>query len=793
MKFTFEWLKDHLRTELSYAEIAEKLTNLGIEVEEVTDNKAKFDNFTVGFIKEAEKHPNADRLRICKVDIGETILQIVCGAPNARAGIYVAVALPGAIIPIHGEALKKGNIRGVESQGMMCSTHELMLGDESDGIIELSNSVIPGQDLASAMGMDDVIFDVSLTPNRADCFSVRGIARDLSAIGAGDLLELETCEISENIENPIDVEIKTPDCNYFSTLAIRNVIGKTPDYIAKRLKAIGQNLVSLPVDIANYVCLDIGQPLHIYDLDKLPSKLTVRNARNGEILETLNNKQTILPNEAVVVSSGDEILSIAGVMGGINTGFSESTTNILVESAYFNKEAIAKAGQELRISSDSRTRFERGIDPENVDFAMRYVAHLLLKCCDCKFSNVVKYGVLPKNTHTIELTYKKFNALTGLSKDVFCEAKNTLQKLGVSIKSANNEKMVVDTPSWRHDLEIEEDIIEEILRLYGYENIKEAGLPITEPKMQYYVTDKLSDALVYNGYYEIKTFSFLDRKTAELFATNDQLITIKDASAEFSTMRPTLVASHLTAIKNAQNKSQHNSKLFEIGRCFSNKNGGVAERTVLVATISEKTTHRNWRKPQEDVSVFDIKADLEQLLNMLSINYRLKLDAPTYYHPGRSGTYIFHKDTILAYFGEIHPMILAQLGINAPVVCFELFLNNVPEFFKQSIKKPIQLSQYQPITRDFSFIVKKAVHASDMTEAIQKCHITEIKNIRIFDVYESEVIGVENKAIALEVLLQSDKGTLSDDEINAISDKVISAITKSCNATLRDFNAELPR
>lgn len=786
MKFTFDWLKEHIRTDLTHTEVAEKLTELGIEVEEVVDNKQKFANFVVGHIDEAEKHPNADRLRVCKVNIGDKRLQIVCGAPNARAGIYVAVALVGAIIPVHGEALKKGKIRGVESQGMMCSARELMLGDESDGIIELPNTVVPGQDLASALSLDDVIFDVSLTPNRADCFSVRGIARDLAAIGAGDLLELDACEIPENIENPVDVELETPACDYFSTLAIMNVIGKTPDCIARRLRAIGQNLVSLPVDIANYACLDIGQPLHIYDLDKVPQRLVVRNSRDGETLETLNNKQTILPEGAVVVANGDEILSIAGIMGGIKSGFCNDTRNILVESAYFDKVAIAKAGQKLRINSDSRTRFERGTDPENVDLALRYVAKLLGKCCDCKFSNIARYGKLPENKHTIELTFEKFNALTGLSSDVFEKSKDGLVKLGMNIKSINSERMVVETPSWRHDLEIEEDIIEEILRLYGYENIVETELPIVEPSTRHYTSDTLSDALVYNGYYEVKTFSFIDRKTAEMFANAGELIDLQDASAEFSTLRPTLVASQLKAIKNAQNKSQRNSKFFEIGRSFKNEDGKVTEQTVLIAAMSEKVTARNWRKPQENVSVFDAKADLERLLNMLGLNYRLKVEAPAYYHPGRSGTFIFQKDTVLAHFGEIHPTILSQLEIAAPVVCFELFLDNVPEFFDAKVKKPLVLSQYQPTTRDFSFIVKKTVPASDIITAIQKQHIEEIKEVKIFDVYESEAIGIENKAIALEILLQSDKETLSDEKISAISEKVVSAVSKNCKGTLRD-------
>ena len=787
MKFTFDWLKDHLRTDLSYEEIADKLTNLGIEVEEVVDNKKKFRNFVVGFIEEAEKHPNADKLQICKVNIGSEKLQIVCGAKNARPGLYVAVALVGAFVPAFGEDLKKGVIRGIESQGMMCSTDELLLEDDGiDGIMELSSSLTPGQDLASALEIDDVVFDVSLTPNRADCFSVRGIARDLAAIGAGELLELESCDISENVENPVDVEVNTNNCDYFSTLAIKNVSGKTPEYIARRLKAIGQNLIYLPVDVANYICFDIGQPLHMFDMDKLPPKLIVRDSRQGELLEMLNNKQAILPEGAVVVTTGEEVLSVAGIMGGERSGISENSKNILIEGAHFNKIAIAKAGQKLRLTSDARTRFERGVDPEKVDFAVRYATKLISKSCDCQISNVKKYGKLPNNRKIVELTFSKFNALTGLSEDVFVGAKGSLSKLGISVKSMNSEKMVLETPSWRHDLEIEEDIIEEIIRLQGYENIQESELPITEPHVRYYNSDKISDALVFNGYFEVKTFSFCDRKTAELFAPKSELIDLQDTSTEFSTLRPTVIVSHLKSIKNSQNKSQKNSKIFEIGRCFKVENEKAIEKITLVATMSEKFASRNWRKKQEDVSVFDVKADLERILNMLGLNFRLQKEAPSYYHPGRSGTYIFQKDTVLAHFGEIHPTILAELGINGPVVCFELFMDNVPELFEYKIKKPLTMSQYQATSRDFSFVVKKSVSSSDILNAIKKQRIDEIQNISIFDVYESPSIGSDNKAVAFEVLLQSNKGTLQDEQIAEISKKIIDAIAKSCDGVLRE-------
>lgn len=788
MKFTFDWLKSHLKTDLSYVEISEKLTDLGIEVEEITDNSKKFENFVVGFIESAEKHPNADKLQVCKVNIGKEKLQIVCGAKNARKGLYVAVAKVGALVPAFNEKLKKSMIRGLESQGMMCSTDELLIQDDGiDGILELENSPIPGQDLASALNLNEIIFDVSLTPNRADCFSVRGIARDLAAIDAGGLLDLDNCDIYENIENPIDVEIQTKNCDYFSTLVVKNVMGKTPDYIARRLTAIGQNLINLPVDVANYVCIDIGQPLHIFDLDKLPKKIYVRESRQGEILETLNNKITTLPSEAIVVSTENEPLSIAGIMGGKPSSFDKNSKNILIEGAYFNKVSIAKTGQNLRLCSDSRTRFERGVDPQNIELAVKYTASILSKCCNCQISNIKKHGKLPENKYTIALTFKKFQALTNLTNEDFKNSLPLLEKLGIKIKSANNEKIIVETPTWRHDLEIEEDLIEEIVRLMGYDHISEMELEKKEPITQRYLTDKLSDALLYNGYYEVKTFSFIDLKTAELFAEKENLIEIQDAlTNEFAFLRPSVIASHLKSIKNSQNKSQHNLKLFEIGKQFIKNNNEITESSVLTATISEKFTERNWKERQNNVSIFDIKILLEKLINLSNINTRLISIAPKYYHPGRSGTYIFQKDTPLAYFGEVHPTILSSLGITGPIVCFELFLNNLPDILIQKIKNPLIMSQYQATTRDFSFIIKKSTSANDILNTIKKLKIIEIKDIKIFDVYESSSIGNDNKAIAFELLLQSDKSTLSEDQINDISQKVIKSINETCDGILRD-------
>ncbi|GHT88802.1 phenylalanine--tRNA ligase beta subunit [Alphaproteobacteria bacterium] len=788
MKFTLDWLFDHLKTDLSACEIADKLTALGIEVEALTDNNKKFDGFVVGYIKNAEKHPNADKLRVCQVDIGSSVKTIVCGAPNAREGIFVVVAQIGAIIPASNEPLKKSSIRQVESDGMMCSADELLIDfGKHEGIIELDSTSVVGSSAASALGLDTIVFDVSITPNRADCFCVRGIARDLAALGVGELLHLPAKCIKRSFENQVDVEIKTKNCNYFSTTEVRNISGKTPDFIAKRLQSIGQHLIFPAVDIANYICLDVGQPLHIFDLDKVTS-LVIRESANQERILTLDGKEKILPKGSVVVASRvGEPLSIAGIMGGVSSAVSADTANILIEAAYFDKISIAKTGQNLRLSSDSRVRFERGIDPEALDENVNYTLSLLSSICDCSFSETKKVGALPNNKMQIKLTSDKFLGLTGLPTVYFERAPEILSRLSMRVVSRCENEILVETPSFRHDLAIEEDLIEEILRMTGFDAVEEQDIVRSDPIIREYSQDKISDALVFNGFSEIETFSFVDKKTAELFANADQLITIKDAlTTDFSVLRPSIIASHLKSLKVLQNKSQMNCKLFETGKRFFINDGKIVEDFMLTVTMSGFLSARNWLKKQENVSVFDVKAILEQIIGIVVSNFRLATTAPDYYHPGRSGSFIIKKDTVVAYFGEIHPSILPKLDITGPVVCCELFLNELPELIQTSPKQPLALSPFQPTSRDFSFIVDSEMPAEQLINSIKKLRIDFVKDVSIFDVYESTAFGESKKAIALEVLMQSDKSTLTDEQINTASSKIISTISKECNGSLRE-------
>lgn len=791
MKFTFNWLKDHLKTNLNYNEIADKLTNLGIEVESITDYSKILNNIIVGRILVADKHPNADKLHVCKVDIGhKEPLNIVCGAANARAGIYVVVALEGAIIPRDNTVLKKGSIRGVESQGMMCSADELNIEDNSniDGIIELPNTVIIGEPAYKALNLDDVVFDVSITPNRADCFSVRGIARDLAAAGCGELVNLNIDEIADTIDNNIELKLETNNCKFFSTLAIDGFNGELPSIIARRLKLIGQKLISCPVDIANYICFDIGQPMHIFDRDKLKDTICIRDSKSGEKLATLNGgKVETLPDGAIVAASKNEVLSLLGIIGGESTAVSKESTNLLVESSYFDKVSITKAGQYLHIVSDARTRFERGTDPNNVELSTKYFVYLLSKSCpSIKISKIKSVGELPDNIYEVKLTYSKFHALTNLGKDEFNKSGELLGKLGCKVLQSNKDYICVKAPSWRHDLRIEEDLIEEVLRLIGFDKIQSIPLNYNAPIITHDIEDKLLDALIYNGYYEVKTFSLIDKHTAELFTNSNNIIKISDVlSNEFAVLRPTMIASHLKSIIQAQNRSQSGLKIVEIGKQFIINNEKIVEDKILIGTIAEIDKDRHWLNKNE-LSVFNIKEDLEKLLNIIGTNIRITEKAPDYYHPGRSGSYIYHKDKIIASFGEIHPSILSELGIKGKVLSFEIFLDRIDTNKQNKTKNQIVLSQYQSVTRDFSFVLDKSISASKLLECINKLHINEIKDINIFDLYESETIGKDKKAIAFEVLLQSNKETLNDEQIQIISDKIINSITVGCNAVLRD-------
>jgi phenylalanyl-tRNA synthetase beta chain len=572
-------------------------------------------------------------------------------------------------------------------------------------------------------------------------------------------------------------------------LAVNSVAGSTPAHIARRLQAVGQKLIALPVDVANYICLDLGVPLHIFDRDKLPGELIVRAARQGESLQTLDGRTTILPEGAVIVTSADVPLSIGGILGGVSSAVSSDTKNILIEGAYFDKTAIARTGQVLRIDSDARIRCERGVDPSSISAAMKLSASIIATAStnkDSAVSVIRSQGTIPTNKHTIVLNREKFKEIANMSDDDFARSDEVLTGLGMRIKSKNDQHMIVESPSWRHDIQIEEDLISEVLRLTGLQNVKEIEIEKAEAIDCDERVDKISDALACCGLYEVKTFPFSSRRIAEFFIDDQKLIAVKDVQApEIAVLRPSMIISHLNMLHTFQNKKQHNAKIFEVGRRFLRDGTDVIEDDMVVATLAEKIHDRNWRYPQKDVEVFDIKEILAKVLNLVTVKCRLELSAPSYYFPGRCGTYVFQKDAVLAHFGEIHPMILRELDVCGPVVCFELFVDRLPTKQNNKTLPALVTSKYQPTSRDFSFIVPKEVLAADIVESIQKLHIDSIRDIKIFDVYESDDIGKDSKAIAFEISMQSMKDSLTEEQITDLSDKIINVVAQRFDGVLR--------
>ncbi len=807
MKFTISWLKDHIDTNLDYQQISEKFVDLGIEIESTTNQSDIYRNFVTGKIVEAHQHPNSDRLCICKVDISDNkMLNIVCGAPNARQGVYVVVALQGAIVPATGFEIKISKIRGEESQGMMCSAQELCIDpndyeiidpqtNNCDGIIELKQCNL-GKSIVDLMSLNEIILDASITPNRADCFSVRGLARDLVGSGCGTMKDIGDSKYyhdnlgNNTITNNTSVEIKTDKCQAFYTCTLANLITKTPKTISQRLKLIGQKLISPTVDIANYVCFDIGQPLHLFDLDKINTKVVVRESTGDEQITALNNNEYTIPDKSIVTGDDNCVYAISGIIGGTNTSVTQETKNIMIESGYFDKDSIAITGQALHINTDARTRFERGVDPNCL---ANGIMRFLQLSESHSYSEINVHGNTHNNIKTIILEYDLFAKVSGLGIDVFREAPNILKRLGCHIASSDDSSITLETPSWRHDLSIPEDAIEEVARVYGINRIDPVPLPDsynTSPIFHEQHTEIISEYLCHTGYKEVQTFSFVDDDMANRFLMQDcSTVKIQNPiNKEMGAMRNSLIISNLSAIKKNQTRGNECIKLFESGHIFYlNKDGFITEEKCISGIISGYRNSRHWSGARDYFDVFDIKQTLEQIMNSVNIQYSITngIDDLDYYHPTRCGTVtqkIKGSKVVIGYFGELHPSIIQRSGISGPVICFELFLDRYSSCNKIA---NTQVSPYQAVYRDFSFVIDKNITSDKLLASIKKLNIQEILNYRIFDVYEHESIGEGKKTVGIEVVLQSQKETLKDDFIESVSDKIIKKIESDHGCILR--------
>ncbi len=794
MKFTLSWLKEHLQTKADIGEIADRLTAVGLEVEEIIDRTVEFTPFTVAQIVEAEPHPNADKLRYCTVDNGSEHLKIVCGAPNARAGIKVVLASIGTVIPTNGMKIRKSKIRDVESCGMLCSASELGIGEDSAGIIELPEEAEVGQPFAQYMGLDDPLIEIAITPNRGDCLGVRGIARDLAAAGLGELKSLTIDKIKGNFNSPVDVKISNTEKSpmfvgrYIS--GVKN--GESPDWLKNRLESIGLRPISKLVDITNFLTFDLGRPAHVYDAAKLQGGLVVRDAEAGEKLEALDEKTYELESEMTVIADDSGPVALGGIIGGMPTGCSDDTTDVFLEIALFDPIEVARVGRQLQIESDARYRFERGIDTDLLPDAAEIATKLILDLCGGEASELVIAGAPPAQEPPIIFNPKQVEELIGIAPDEK-EIKQILQNLGFNI-SGDSKGLEVTPPSWRNDIEQDVDLIEEIVRIYGYDKLPELPLPVSDRKKSttshtQKSVDKIRKTLVNRGIKEAVTFSFMDAAVVEKFSlnANDNISLENPISSELGVMRKSILPNLVDAVSRNEVRGYPDLALFEIGPVFDDAEPG-AQQLIAAGIRSGNAAQKNPFDNSRTVDIFDVKADIFALIAeyVNPENLNITRDIPAYYHPGRAGALALGKN-IVGYFGELHPSVLKKMDVKVCVVGFELFIEKLPQprTKKSSARPKLEISNYQAVERDFAFIVDEETTASDILRAVRKSDKNLIKEVNIFDIYTGTGVEVGKKSVALAVKLQPHDRTLTDKEIEQVSNIVVDNVKQAVGGVLR--------
>jgi len=799
MIITIPWLKEHLKTSAKENEIIDRLTNIGLEVEGVKENSGEMGKFKIAKVLKAEKHPNADKLKVCDVTIGgKEILKVVCGAPNAREGLITIYAPPGAIIPKTNFELKVAKIRGVESKGMLCSESELNLSEESEGIIELNNKEKEiGKSYFKSSSQKTI--DISITPNRADCLGVRGIARDLSSAGVGKLISINRKKIKQNTKHQIKTSItkeKNQGCDIFGSCYIRNITNKeSPEWLKNKLTALGLKPISAVVDITNYVMFDLNRPLHAYDADKINKEIIVRNAKEGEMFEALDNKKYKLKKDMCVISDKSGVLGLGGIIGGTSTSTELDTKNILLEAAYFSPSSIRKTARVLNINTDAKYRFERGIDPNSIKEGLELAAELILKICGGEASKFQIVGKMNQKNKIINFQVEKFEKLIGISITAK-EIDKILSSLGFKCKKSQNA-IKVEVPSWRPDVSLDEDLIEELIRIKGFNNIKliEPSKNRTQDTLNF--KQKLfhlsQRSLASKGYMEIVTWSFTDSKIDKQFSKGEKEIPIYNPiSSDLDVLRRSIFSNLAIYLKKNQDRGYEDLSLFEIGPTFFGKNPG--EQQIVVGGLkSGKINRKSWLDKERNVDVFDIKSDAIKTLVELGIeekNLFVSDNTKHSYHPGRSGSITLksEKGPHLAYFGEIHPAIIKNLDCkDKNIFGFEIFLKNIPEPNKKlrQSKKSFQASDYQKSERDFAFVIDKIFKIGALEKIIREVDENLIQKVSTFDVFEGENIPKDKKSVAINVTLQAIDKTLSENDLDDISKKIIDTVSKKTGASIR--------
>ena len=801
MKFTLSWLKEHLDTNATVDQIAARLNSIGLEVESITDAGAALKDFIVGEVVTADKHPNADKLRLCTVSTGGDTLQIVCGAPNARAGIKVVLARPGNVIPATGDALKIGTVRGVESRGMMCSARELLLGEDHDGIIELNADAVAGAPVAGALearGLlsNDPVIDVSITPNRGDAASVWGVARDLAAAGLGTLKTEKVQPLAGKFPSPKTItldfapENKTA-CPIFAGRLIRGVKnGPAPKWVQDRFKAVGLKSISALVDVTNFISQDRGRPLHVFDADKI-GNLQARMASDGEQVLALDDATYTLDANTIVIADESRALGIAGVMGGKDSGSYDDTVNVFIESAYFDPGHIARAGRKQGIISDARYRFERGVDPQFVLPGLELATQLILEWCGGEASDVVIAGALPPPHKPIPFDPATVERLGGLivPRD---EIIRILDALGFVVEDHGSALQVVP-PSWRHDVDGAADLVEEVVRIYGLASVASVPLPrdpgVAKPVLTRAQRRAKSArrAIAARGFNEAVSFSFVSRAHAALFGGGDDARQLSNPIAsDLDALRPTPLPSLLAAAQRNAARGLSNLSLFEIGPGFAS--GMPEAQGTIAAGLRTGNALRDWSKTSHPADAFDVKADMLAALEAITgatMSAPITRGAPRWYHPGRSGVIALGK-TVIAQFGELHPKVAAAFDLKVPAAAFEIFLDALPEAKQKGKARALFApSPYQAIERDFAFVVKRDVAAGDIVKAIRNAERVLLDSVSIFDIYEGKGVPEGMKSVAVAVRIQPKDKTLTDAEIEAVAAAIVAQVSKATGATLR--------
>ncbi|MBC6441221.1 MAG: phenylalanine--tRNA ligase subunit beta [Rhodospirillales bacterium] len=799
MKITLDWLKRHLETEASLGEIVDALNRIGLEVEEVEDRSEELAPFTVGYVVKAEQHPNADRLRVCMVETGSGEVQVVCGAPNARTGMKGVFAPSGSHIPGTGVDLKESEIRGVASRGMLCSEREMGLSDDHEGIIDLPADAEVGSSYAALAGLDDPVLDMGITPDRGDCFSIRGIARDLAAAGLGTLKPLDTSPVKGGHESPITIELRFDEAHGNACPAflgrhfkgLRN--GPSPVWMQQKLKAVGLRPISALVDITNWLTMDLGRPAHIYDADKVKGTIGARIAEPGETFDALNDKTYETDGEMTVIFDDSGMLGLGGVIGGESTGADEGTTNGFLEIALFDPIRTAATGRKLELVTDARQRFERGIDNAFAPEGMEIATRLVLEICGGEASDVVGDGEIPTERQTMAVRPSRVESLGGIAIGKV-RAEAILADLGYETSDAGDDSWTVTVPTWRHDMQCEADVIEEVLRIHGFDAVSMVSLPreiaVTRPVLT--TRQKRSRwarrTLAARGLNEAVTYSFISSDAAWDFGGGNQGLTlVNPISSDMDMMRPSGLPSLLQAAARNQARDMADFGLFEIGPVY----GGIGsedQKTSVAGLRVGRSGPRHWNQADRPADVFDAKADALAVLEAIGApidNLQALPDAPGWYHPGRSGVLCLGPK-VLATFGELHPQVVADMEARGPVAAFEILFEDVPEPKAKTVARPrLDVSPYQPVHRDFAFVLDADVPAGKLVRAVKGADKALIREVSVFDLYEGANLGENRKSLAVAVTLQPTRATMTDEELEAVSARIVAAVTKQTGGELR--------